>query len=93
MRIVYKVYHDHSYYCKDEKIKCKFCPVKLERKNMKEHMTNECRNVQMLCDYAYIGCSFADIRGRLDLHMSNKKFRKDHVEFLQFKIRNSFDTE
>ena len=60
---------------------------------MKEHHLEKCKKFEIPCDFAYIGCTYTDLRNRMESHYNNKRFRKQHVEMIQMLISNSFDVK
>lgn len=91
--MAFKFAGDHREFCSNERVDCRHCGEKRRRADMEAHLVNECRKLEVPCDFAYLGCSFWDQRSRMELHYTNRRFRKQHVEMLQMKISNSLDAK
>lgn len=89
--IAFNFLNEHNEFCRNERIPCKFCGSLQKRSLMKEHHLEKCKKFEIPCEFAYIGCTYTDYRNRMDSHINNKRFRKQHVEMIQMLISNSFN--
>ena len=87
--VVFKYSNEHINYCGTQKVNCEYCKNLVERASMNLHIDQDCKKVQIFCDYSHIGCAFSDLRYKMPNHMQNKRFRKQHIDFITKKKEKS----
>ena len=58
--------------CQFQDIPCRLCQLyRCERQLMTNHISNECQNRDIDCDYSYAGCDFKKPKQQLEQHMKD----------------------
>ncbi|XP_062498842.1 TNF receptor-associated factor 3-like [Corticium candelabrum] len=80
--IVFSEQREHfSAICPDIEIDCENdCKMKVKRREMPEHLSEQCPNTKMPCGFGLLGCPFVGTKSQVQEHQSNEQLH--HLQLM-----------